>query len=253
MSCTCSFPRVPAALAVGCLVAAALLAPSAARAALIYSNDFQSGAGSEWSHTATAATPTPYPYGERRFLGEFGNDTVSLGLGPVAAGALRLEFDFYAIRSWDGSSTGTSYDYGDDHFRVAVAGGPKFLDASFSNGNPAGQSYGPAASNPYHTGAAEAYSLGYYFYDGIQQSGQVMDSVYRFAFDFAHAGGALEFLFAGAGLQTLDDESWGLDNVLVTRADIETGPVSGVPEPASLALLALGLAGLGASRARRRD
>ena len=223
-----------------------------AHAALVYSNDFQSGVGAEWSNTLIAAAPTPYPFGPRLFLGEFGNETVTLTLGEVGAATLRLEFDFFAIRSWDGSSAGTAYDYGDDHFRVAVAGGPALFDATFSNGNPAGQSYGPNALDPYHTGAAEAYSLGYYFYDGIQESGQVMDSVYRLGFDFTHLGGALAFSFSGDGLQTLDDESWGLDNVLVSRADIGTGPASAAPEPASLALVALGLAGLGISRAKRR-
>ena len=225
------------------------LAALQAHAVPVYSNDFQSGVGAEWSSPLISATPTPYPFGPRLFLGEFGNEQVNLSLGEVGAATLRLEFDFFAIRSWDGSSVGTTYDYGDDHFRVAVVGGPPLFDATFSNGNPAGQSHGPAANNPYHSGAAETYSLGYYFYDGIQESGQVMDSVYRLGFDFAHAGGALTLSFSGYGLQTLDDESWGLDNVLLSANGL---PASALPAPGTAALLSLGLLGLAGARRRQR-
>lgn len=215
---------------------------SSAYALTIYENDFQSAVGSEWSHTLTQNTPTPYLFGARSFLGEFGNENVSLSLSNLAAhSSVRLEFDLYLIRSWDGSSAGTAFDYGDDHFKLAVSGGATLLDETFSNGNPAGQSFGPLASNPYYTGASETYSLGYEFYDGIQETSQVMDSVYRLSFNFAHDSDMLAFDFSGYGLQSMEDESWGLDNVRV----------SVVPEPATLPLLGVGL-GLIAWVARKR-
>lgn len=229
---------------IACAVASGLLwlGSSSAYALTVYENDFQSAVGNEWSHTLTQNTPTPYPFGARSFLGEFGNEHVSLSLSNLAAHSnVLLEFDLYLIRSWDGSSAGTAFDYGDDHFKLAVAGGATLLDETFSNGNPAGQSFGPLANNPYYTGASETYSLGYEFYDGIQQTSQVMDSVYRLRFNFAHDSDKLALDFSGYGLQSMEDESWGLDNVRV----------SVVPEPAPLPLLGAGLA-LVAWVARRR-
>lgn len=220
-----------------------LMHTGAAHAVVVYQQDFQSAVGSEWSHTSIQDTPTPYPFGPRSFLGEFGNETVSLSLSGLAPySSVSLEFDLYLIRSWDGSSAGTTYDYGNDSFKVAVAGGPVLLDETFANGNPAGQSYGSLAINPYHTGAAETYSLGYVFYDGIQQTSQVMDSVYHLSFQFASNADLLTLNFTGYGLQGLDDESWGLDNV----------HVSAVPEPEVASMMGLGLLAL-AWRTRRRS
>jgi len=219
---------------------AGLAAGMPASATVVYQNDFQSGAGSEWSQTITENAPTPYGFGQRTFLGEFGNDTVSLSLASLGVhSAVQLDFDLYLIRSWDGSSAGTTYDYGNDTFEVSVNGGPTLLEDTFSNGNPAGQTYGPAAINPAFTGAAETYSLGFVFNDGIQGLSQVMDSVYRFSFNFAHSDSLLAFDFSGIGLQTLGDESWGLDNVRVSL--LGTQAPTAVPAPPVLPLLGAGL------------
>lgn len=223
------------------LLGSLLYGATPSHAVVLYEHDFQSAVGSEWSHATRQDTPTPYWFGPRTFLGEFGNETVSLNLAGLAShSSLLLEFDLYLIRSWDGSSIGTAFDYGNDSFKVSIGDGPVLLDETFANGNPAGQSYGPLALNPYHTGSAEQYSLGYWFQDGIQQNGQVMDSVYRMSFQFASQADQLTLNFTGYGLQGIDDESWGLDNVRV----------SAVPEPDAAAMLGLGLLAL-AWRIRR--
>lgn len=221
---------------------ALMLNATASQALVVYENDFQSVAGSEWSHNTLQYTPTPYSFAPRRFLGEFGNDTVSLNLsGLTSHTALTLTFDLYLIRTWDGSSSGTPFDFGNDSFKVAVGNGPVLLDETFSNGNPAGQSFGPAAINPQFTGSAERYSLGYVVPDSILAEPIVMDSVYKLSYTFAHTTNQLTLNFSGYGLQAKGDESWGLDNVRVSM----------VPEPGMAPLLALGLLAV-VWRVRRR-
>lgn len=230
--------------------AAALAAGAASATALPhYAHDFQTAVGTEWSTTTTSATPTPYPFGERRFLGEFGTDQqVTLGLAGLPAHQwVRVTFDLYLIRTWDGDSSNGDFSYGDDRFAAGVAGGPTLLDASFSNGNPAGQSHGPEPSNAPMTGAAETYSLGYWFDDGVQDTGYVQDAVYRFDFTFAHDAPDLGLWFRSWLDQNIGDESWGLDNVAVWLGPAATP----VPEPSSFALALLAAGALGATSRRR--
>jgi hypothetical protein len=225
-------------------LATTILSSAAAHATVVYQNDFQGSVGNEWSNTLTSNTPTPYPTGPRSFLGEFSNQTVNLNLAAVPVhDMVTVSFDLYLIRSWDGSSTGTTYDWGNDYFSFGVNNGPTLLHDTFSNGNPAGQTYGPNAINPWGTGAAEIYSLGYIFNDGTINQDE--NSVYHFSYSFASTEALLGFNFTGSGLQTIDDESWGIDNVMVS--------VSAVPEPATMPLFAagLGLIGFMVKRSRR--
>ena len=114
---------------------------------------------------------------------------------------------------------------------VRVAGGPVLLDTTFSN-NPkvredgSYQSYpgssGEAASNLPQTGATAIGILGY--------SNFFKDSVYHLSFAFPHTESTLtlEFsssLFEGKGTA---DESWGLDNVVVSA---ELPASSGAMQP----------------------
>src|SRR5690606_34166296 len=70
----------------------------------------------------------------------------------------------------------------------------------------------------------------------------------RFA-NFAHTGttARIEFFTFGEGLQSLDDESWAMDNL---RVGVTTIGAS-VPEPGTLLLLATGLALLTGGAVRR--
>lgn len=239
--------------------------PSNADAYQVYFNDFQSKqAGFEWSSQSIDTAPNPdiSPWWGT-YLGQFsGNDAVTLTLTGLAPGLLTLSFDTYFIRSWDGNDT----TYGKDYFKVSVLGGQTLLYDTFSNGNPAGQSYigngntdhGYAvAGNSSMTGAAQRWSLGYDFNDGINGTNHMMDSVYTFNFSFYNTLETLAFQFAGIDLQNnlvtglhgeqYYDESWGLDNV-----EVDVAPV---PEPSTLILLFGGLAGLFGYQARfsRKD
>jgi hypothetical protein len=237
-----------------------------ASAATVYLNDFQGAVGGEWSTTAasgihTASAPNPDYNGTRLFLGEYGNDTVTLSLGTLPTHSMvTVSFSLYLIRSWDGNDTTVvnGDPLGPDHWKLAL-GNTTLFDETFSNGNPAGQSYSPFAGalscnagynavypagtyNPM-TGANECYSLGYYFNDPNLGT-QAMDSVYNLSFTFNHSASDLVLNFSANGLQGLADESWGLDNVMV-----QTSPV---PVPPAVWLFGSGLLGL-IGVARRRN
>jgi hypothetical protein len=200
------------------------IAALAANGDVIYSNDFQSAVGSEWSNTSTDVTPV----GDRRFLGQFANDdAVSLSLNNLAAhNSATISFDLYVIQSWDGTNT----DYGPDTWQLSVDNGPVLLNTTFSNTGDDGHMQSYSGSNlsggeyDAQTGASEINTLGYDFYG---------DSVYKLSFTFNHIGDSLKLNFAGFGLQDVDDESWGLDNVTVSTSSIA------IPEPSTVAIFAV--------------
>jgi hypothetical protein len=234
-----------------------------AQADQVYFNDFNSGTvGPEWTSSLgivpMAAVPLPNGNYNGNFLGEmYGNNSLTLSLNVSGPGEVELSFDTYFIRSWDGNDT----KYGPDSFIVSVIGGPTLLNNTFSNGNPAGQSYvGNGIQAPEYQGTAnnsmegsvQQRSLGYYFYDGLNDPsnypGYGMSSVYDFDFSFYTTSNTIQIQFAGNGLQdnfvlgpdgTLlpyRDETWGIDNV-----GVDFTPV---PEPSSLILFAVAGFGL---------
>jgi hypothetical protein len=95
-------------------------------------------------------------------------------------------------------------------------------------------------------------TLGYSFLNGAVTAS---DAMYDLSFTFAHTAPSLVFLFNYAVDQDLADESWSLDNIVVsTNATAVTPPPTGgggVPEPGTLALFAAALLGFGSSAFRR--
>ena len=180
---------------------------------VIYSNDFEGAAGSEWSNAVKNTTPSG-----RGFLGEFGNGTVSLtlsGLPPHTE--VRVSFDLFIIRSWDGNSQvvnpSTSEAIGPDVWDLNAGGGPTLLHTTFSNWGHHSQAYPdpyPGGDHPARTGVAENNTLGYTFID------DPLDAVYQLSFTFPHSAGSLVFYFSASGLEELSNESWGLDIVEVS-------------------------------------
>ena len=84
---------------------------------VVYSTNFENGAGPEWSNRTT---DNSYPATFTQFLGRFSNDSTFLSLANLTAGGkYTLHFDFYAIDSWDGN---TSSGSGPDYFDVGVDG-----------------------------------------------------------------------------------------------------------------------------------
>ena len=196
-------------------------AVTASYGTLIYSNNFETVVGPEWSTNAVGITPA----GGRHFLGPFGNQTLTLTFSNLAPhAAVTVMADVYAIRSWDGNDMSD----GPDLFELNVAGGLKLIHSTFNNGPTnsvaSGQAYPdqhPAGVNPARTGAAGTNSLGFTL-PGIG----AMDSVYRVTYSLPHSSDWLMLNFLATGLNTnLTGESWGVDNVRVYLTPREGPPM----------------------------
>ena len=207
----------------------------AVEATIIYQNDFQSAVLTGWSSTGGAVTISTSPNGQK-FLGRhstygFSNETVSLSLSgvPVPNIGITLAFDLYIIQSWDGNSD-------PDIFELSVSGGPVLLYTTFGTHNPRYQSYpdnyGTGASYTWNTGASAIGTLGYTFYG---------DAIYHLEYTFPHPNSNLIINFAARNLQGITDESWGIDNVIIS-----TEGAGVIPEPNTILLLGSGLLGIGA-------
>jgi hypothetical protein len=203
---------------------------ASSHAVTVYQNDFESGLAPEFS----PAIITTAPNNSTKFLGRFSGDSPSTtlnlsGLDPHTQ--VTLSFDLYIIHSWDGTG---SAGFGPDILRF-TSGSTTLLDASFSQRGGATQSYSdatPLGGGPFpeKTDADAENTLGYGDNFGT-------NTVYNLTFTFAHTDANLAVLFNSIGLQGVGDESWGLDNMVVSTNSV-------VPEPASLAALAFGAAAL---------
>ncbi len=228
---------------------------------VIYRNDFSGPVGStfpEWTSSPISFNKTvtgvqgtiptekiftvESPNHSQRFMGEFGGppigqpadpdwnrtrveQTVSLclqSLGPHTR--VRVSFDLYVLKSWDGNSQ----KYGPDRFTVRITGGPLFLDTTFSN-NPKVLEDGSYQSYPdwYGTGISHAPQTGAALIGTLGYNNFFKESVYHLSFTFDHAEPTIivqfgSSLYEGKGTA---DESWGLDNVVVST----DGPESSCP------------------------
>lgn len=205
-------------LAVGCVLVAfanPLAADSGdgAKSVVVYSNNFEKSPGTEWSNQKTDVTPK----GRRRFLGQFCNDVVSLRLKNLPEHKyLRISLELFIIRSWDGNDAkvprwGT---IGPDSYKMAVEGGPTLLNTTFCMCRRYGDRQAfpdqyPTGHHLTRTAAAENNTLGFLF------GQEPMDATYSLSFVFAHSVDSINLFFSGSKLQSVSDESWGLDNVKV--------------------------------------
>jgi uncharacterized repeat protein (TIGR01451 family) len=177
-----------------------------------YCNDFNNGAGPEWTNLAIAVSP----YG-RVFLGDFTNESTTLSITDLPVHTqLQFVFDLYVIRSWDGNEIYTDnlgLKAGPDRWKIDIDG-QELKVTSFSNmvNQDMKQSYPadyPFGNYPPQTSAEEVNSLGYTY------KNLPMDSVYRINSVVDHSQENFSLSLSAFGLQPKTDESWGIDNICV--------------------------------------
>jgi hypothetical protein len=180
----------------------------AVETALVYSNDFDTAAGPEWTTTNTDMDPAQ----SRRFLGpHVGGLTNAFMLGNLPPHTnVVMYFDLLVIKSWDGNG---NVCCGPDILDIRENGSRSnaILHTSFSNTAGNRQSYPamrPSGDNVPTSGASEVNSLGY---GNVNSIG---DSVYQMKLSFAHSADTLNLQFSlqSGGTQ---DEYWGIDNLRI--------------------------------------
>ncbi|MEE9296516.1 MAG: hypothetical protein V3W34_16350 [Phycisphaerae bacterium] len=197
---------------------AAVYTAGHASAGVLYQNDFEDALDPllEWSSGPTDTTPGTPQHSSDRFLGRFAeNDSTTLTLTDLPVhDTITILLDLYVIQTWDGNN-----NPGPDIWDITVDGSTNLEHTTFTNyEEPENSTFRQAYPDSYpggdhaaRTGAAENNTLGY---DSNTET-QFKDAVYRLSYTFAHSSPTLELTCSGSGLQTVNDESWGLDNLTV--------------------------------------
>lgn len=150
-----------------------------------------------------------------------GGDNGGGGGGAPRQYVITVTWDLYVLDSWDGNDVG---GYGEDRFSLLAQGQPIFSE-TFSNQPGVAQSAGTPTVGPVP-----------------MWWNRWNDSIYRdLSASFVYDGGEIELKWMDHGLQSMTDESWGLDNVRVSYSII----------PAPTTAAAFGLLPLTALRRRR--
>ncbi len=148
-------------------------------------------------------------------------------------GTYAVRFDLMLFDSWDGNYG----PYGPDAFLVAINGQIRFNEKLYSSAYGTGLNFREPDEKP----AENAYGARW------------EDSIYRdieVLVELTQETNMLSIDFIGQTTQSINDESWGLDNVRVEQlSSMRSMAVPEVPTPGTLALLT---GGLGLMTRRRR-
>jgi hypothetical protein len=206
-----------------------LLLVTTLRAQTVYVDGFESGDVAGWSTIVTdpgfqrPITISRTPAASRGFLGDFGNQTVRFATaGLPRHDSVVVELDLYVIDSWDGNRGSGD---GPDVLSITDAERGSLLRTTFTNKDELRQAYPdayPGGDNPATSGASARSILGY----------AAGDAIYHLRFAYPHTGSSIALTFAAElrdRFPTLENESWGIDNVVITAVP---------PRPAAATLVA---------------
>ncbi len=205
-------------------------------AASIYTQDFEGAVGTEWSGSGSAESTgglSGYGFGSQHWRNATTGSTTLTLSGLAAHSQVTLTFN---LALWD------STDLGGDQF-IVQADSNTLYDESRDFGN-----YYPSDNlgrgpGTLITPAFTAFGDPNFGYNSFYR-----DSARTVSFTFAHTASTLAITWQYPNSQGGFDESFGIDNVVISS---DARPSTGVvPEPSTLALGAVGL-GLLASRLRR--
>ncbi|MCS7314550.1 MAG: PEP-CTERM sorting domain-containing protein [Bryobacterales bacterium] len=220
------------------MLALCLLGSLLARAdVVVYSQDFEGpGPFPGWSGAGGVATTggfSAFGFGSRHWHNGTNQPTVLTltGLGPHT----RLTLSFY-LALWD------SVDIGDDNFRVILDGNDLINTWAIGNYYPPGNtSVGPGV---HITGPFTGFYSPDYGRAGFRDAGRQVSNL-----TVPHTNSTAVFQFWYTNPEWAENESFGIDNVVVT-ADLRE--LTAIPEPSGMLLVATGAAMLVWRRLRAR-
>jgi hypothetical protein len=206
--------------AVNSSVEPALRAPAATWSGASFT--FSGSGTTSTGYSLSPSNVTTSPSGEA-FLGQFTNQNVTLQV-PAGASNIHLSFNLYIIGTWDGYG---GKKYGTDSWSISATcvGSTRVLNSfttDFSNKVTTKQHYPNASTgalNPGLSNVATTNALGFQV-GAVHGSGSANDAEYLLTFDVAASscsnGVNIVFKSPSQQIQSVTDESWGLDNIVVS-------------------------------------
>ena len=180
---------------------------------------FENGVASlsSWSFNGLTTSPGSSKMAPTGFLGRLLNQEVSLSI-PEGMTSVTVSFDLYIIGTWDGAG---QQGFGGDWWQIEVSrnGGARenLFHTSFSNQATKPQHFPKQVTDGTSPADKGAYATNWLGFPKASGKFDVGDAIYKLSYTISNpgAGPLVLYFHTTTSLQDLNDESWGLDNVMV--------------------------------------